>query len=393
MNDFGLKLATEDPDELLGAMEEGERGAAATPPRPALRKAFRLLDHRELLALPEPEWLVHNAIPEKASVALVGPTKQYKSFVAIDLAAHVSLGLEWQGRKVRPGRVVYVAGEGAAGMRKRLQAWAAFNGAEPDVLVLPHSLDFGTREEVDQLLAAIAARIEDGRLALLVIDTLNRCMIGDENTSEYVARFMASCDAVREATGATVFTVHHTGHTAEARPRGSSAFPAAMDAVFLCAQANGGDRVELKCDKQKDGIDGWTVEFEILPCAQSMVLKPSGVTSQKLTGQRLSALLVLHQEFGAEGATSKDWQDATGIEADSSFHKVRKWLDTQRYVRHRSKRYVVSDEGKLALSALSNSTRSTDTPPTLHSAIPTPLHSVGVYRDPTVEQGQSEEGG
>lgn len=353
----------------------------------AQRARFRLLSVEELEALPEPVWLVEKAIPDNATVALVGPTKQYKTFVALDLAARISLGAEWHGRKTRPGPVVFIAGEGAAGLRKRLLAWAAYFGATPDVLVLPHSLDFGTASDVVQLLSAIAERIPNNRVALVIVDTLNRNMLGDENVSDYVARFMAASDTIRAATGATVLVIHHTGHatngdSGKMRGRGSSAFAAAMDAVFLCTQVNGGDRVELVCDKQKDDVDGWRVEFEVVPVLHSLVVKPSGVSGVKLTGQRLHALRVLHRDFAAGGALHKEWHEATDIDAESSFDKARKWLQDNDYTRKRGKHYVVSESGKMALAAHGSSTNSTATPPQLHSVPSSSTPLVGGSLDP-----------
>lgn len=365
----------------------------ALAPAPAVARAprFQLLDVHELEAMPEPVWLVDRAIPDRATVALVGPTKQFKSFIALDLAARISLGIDWHGRRTRPGPVVFIAGEGAAGLRKRLAAWSTFHGATPDVLVLPHSLDFGAPSDVAQFLGAIAERIPDNRVALVIVDTLNRCMLGDENLSDYVSRFMAASDAIRDATGASLLVIHHAGHTANGevgkmRGRGSSAFAAAMDAVFLCAQVNGGDRAELVCDKQKDDVDGWKVEYEVVPVLHSLVLKPSGVTASKLTGQRLHALLVLHRDFTTEGALNSEWHEASEIEAGSSFDKTRKWLLDNDYARRRGKRYVVSDGGRMALSAHGHSTHSTATPPVLHSApsSPTPLGG-GSLDPPEVE--------
>ena len=358
----------------VGALAQAAASAILPVATPS-RRAYRLLDLAEMRSLPAPRWIVDRAIPEAGTVALVGPTKQYKTFVAIDLCARVSLGLEWQGRQTCHGTVVFIAGEGASGIRQRLEAWSKYWGAEPDILVLPHSINFGTATNVAQLVSAIRTRIPDGRVALVVIDTLNRNMSGDENSSEYVAQFMASCDAVRDATGATIMVVHHAGHSANGedgaklRPRGSSAFAAAMDTVLLCSQENGGDRVRLTCDKQKDGIDGWSTEFKVEQFAHSLILKPSGGAVEELTGQRLQSLLVLHREFGKDGAASGEWEEATGIDASSSFQKARKWLLDRRYVHRIAKRYAVTEAGVIALTANGSgaiSTISTAPPPHLH---------------------------
>jgi hypothetical protein len=40
-------------------------------------------------------------------------------------------GHDWQGRKVRKSRVLYVAAEGAFGLKKRIRAWTKTYGDVP----------------------------------------------------------------------------------------------------------------------------------------------------------------------------------------------------------------------------------------------------------------------
>ena len=52
----------------------------------------------------------------------------FKSFVALDWACHVALGLPWRGREVTQGDVVYVVAEGKKGIPGRVSAWEATYG-------------------------------------------------------------------------------------------------------------------------------------------------------------------------------------------------------------------------------------------------------------------------
>jgi hypothetical protein len=66
--------------------------------------------------------------------------------------------------------------------------------------------------------------------ALVVIDTLARSMgAGDENTAKDAAQFLRNCDLIRDATGAHVMVIHHTGKDEDRGARGSSALRAAVD--------------------------------------------------------------------------------------------------------------------------------------------------------------------
>ena len=63
-------------------------------------------------------------MPKDDLVVLFGASGTFKSFLAIDMALHIAHGLPWLGRKTAAGSVVYVAAEGAGGLRKRLAAYA-----------------------------------------------------------------------------------------------------------------------------------------------------------------------------------------------------------------------------------------------------------------------------
>ena len=63
---------------------------------------------------------------------------------------------------------------------------------------------------------AICEIMPDSDPALVVIDTLARSMgAGDENTAKDAAMFVRNCDLIREATGAHVMVIHHTGKDEE----------------------------------------------------------------------------------------------------------------------------------------------------------------------------------
>jgi hypothetical protein len=66
---------------------------------------------------------------EQVSV-LYGESNIGKTFIALDLALHVSLGWSWHGRQVDRGGVVYIAGEGAIGAKRRYAAFREHYGRE-----------------------------------------------------------------------------------------------------------------------------------------------------------------------------------------------------------------------------------------------------------------------
>lgn len=75
----------------------------------------------------------------------------------------------------------------------------------------------------------------------------------DENKASDMGAFIAGCDAIKAATGATVLVVHHSGKDETKGARGSSSFRAALDAEFLVKRETvGAKALVLTCTKQKD---------------------------------------------------------------------------------------------------------------------------------------------
>jgi hypothetical protein len=343
---------------------------------------FALFTEYELAALPPPVWLIDGVLPSDALTVLVGERSSYKSFLALDWAAHVVLGFEWHGRRVRPGTVVYIYAEGRSGIYPRLEAWKQFNTyPHPvEILFLPQSVLVNDPGDTAELLAAIRSRAPGG-VSLIVVDTLNRNFVGNENSTEDMTAFIRGCDRIREATGATVLVVHHKGHGEADRGRGSSALDAAADTVIMATRDD--DRVTLSCKKQKDAAEFADLALEAVPVGPSLALNPSGVNAGKLNGQRLACLRVLHDQYTAEtGASHNAWHKATGI-GSSSFSKAREWLAANSYVVSNAGKYRVTDAGRLVLGG-GRSTHSTSTPP-VQSGAPS-IHSTplggGLYRPP-----------
>src|SRR6476620_11187022 len=84
----------------------------------------------QLLAMPDPQWLVNGVLPESGLAVVYGPSGVGKSFVALDLALSIATGRDWNAHKVEAGTVVYVAAEGSVGVQQRVRAWLKVSGME-----------------------------------------------------------------------------------------------------------------------------------------------------------------------------------------------------------------------------------------------------------------------
>ena len=70
------------------------------------------------------KWLLKGVMEENSINGLFGPSGEKKSFVVIDMALHILNGKDWYGHKVKQkdATVLYIAGEGAAGINLRVNA-------------------------------------------------------------------------------------------------------------------------------------------------------------------------------------------------------------------------------------------------------------------------------
>ena len=168
-------------------------------------------------------WLDRNCLS-----MLYGPSNAGKTFVALDIAMHIAAGKSWRGLRVNGGPVLYIAAEGVAGILNRL---AAIKHNCPEMASAPFTLlPVGVDLHAQGDALAICEIMPDEAPALVVVDTLARSMgAGDENTAKDAAMFVHNCDLIREATGAHVMVIHHTGKDEDRGARGSSALRAAMD--------------------------------------------------------------------------------------------------------------------------------------------------------------------
>lgn len=184
-------------------------------------------------------WLLKNLFPQEGIGVSYGGPKTGKTFVTLGMAASIACGLDWYGHKCkRPGLVVYVSSEGGAPMAwNRVRAWAVKWGNHPgleNLLVYPGTVMMGRGVEDDARALVGWVREEASRrsvpIALVVIDTLNRNMAGDENSTEDMTGFIQVLDKVRIALGTYVHVVHHSGKDTARGARGASALTAAVDA-------------------------------------------------------------------------------------------------------------------------------------------------------------------
>jgi AAA domain len=175
----------------------------------------------------------------------------------------VALGIPYRGREVHQGTVVYVACEGVKGLTQRAEAirltWLAEDQRDPPMHMLPTQLDLIT--DAEELILDI--RDQSGDPACIVLDTLNRSIVGSESKDEDMGAYIRAADQVRTAfPHCTVILIHHCGHN-DSRPRGHSSLGAAADAQIAVKQRDSSAPVITEVEWMKDGPVGATTTSKL----------------------------------------------------------------------------------------------------------------------------------
>lgn len=214
---------------------------------------------------------------------LVGKPGSGKTFAALSMALSVASGARWCGHGVPSAApVIYVAAEGASGIRARVLAWCQTKGIDPDSLeerfhVVPRAVQMGEDDHIAQVLALVKRT----GAALVVFDTLARCTAGlEENSATDQGKAIQRADMINQQTGAAVLVVHHTAVHSE-RPRGSSAWDGAL--YSLLSITRGREDITITCDKHKDAASGCDHSFTLEPHTVSVTLMPGTSDAQRST--------------------------------------------------------------------------------------------------------------
>ena len=199
-------------------------------------------------------WLVKRWVQQQALVMVHGPSGGGKTFVVLDWCLRIASGIdEWQDQRVKPGKVVYLAGEGHHGLRGRIAAWKTRHKAGPLSMWLSRGgVDLNAPE--GYAVAAEQVRALPDRPDVIVVDTLHRFLRGDENSAQDAKTMLDACNALMDEFGCTVILVHHTGVNEEAqhRARGSSAWRGALDIEVSVVPAKGDAPMQIVQRKSKD---------------------------------------------------------------------------------------------------------------------------------------------
>lgn len=224
---------------------------------------FKLSAWRDISAPKPVNWLIEGALEANSLACLYGASGCGKSFIAVDLSLCIASGSDWHGQKVNQGSVIYFAGEGREGLRRRVAAWVQnapeCAGNVADYFLLADRaclLPDDTTDVIDTLQQVIKPR-------LLVLDTLNRTMLGDENATRDMTAYVQACDKIKAAyPELSILIIHHTGHGSQDRARGSVVLKSSLEVEIKATKTDSGV-ITLESTKAKDSEPFQPMSFQI----------------------------------------------------------------------------------------------------------------------------------
>lgn len=232
---------------------------------------FRLLSDSDLARLPPQSWLVKGIIPNASVGTIFGQSGTFKSFLALDLMAHIANGQHWFGRRASAAPAVYVPFEGQGGIPKRVAAWKqarvhqGYGDATTNMRFITDRMNLRFQADRDRLVATLRELGWAG--GVLCIDTLAQAGAGiDENSSEGMGEMIAIFQELQHRLGGVVLVIHHSGKVEAVGMRGWSGLRGAMDFSIKCQQPKDAGKLDAQfiLDKVKDDESGGTFDFSML---------------------------------------------------------------------------------------------------------------------------------
>lgn len=213
---------------------------------------------------PPVNWLLPGWLAAYEITGLYGKGGTLKTYIALGW----SLQLAYDGKKV-----LYIAAEGTSGLRSRVDAWRAkhekmaayakgWNYYNANVLIDQEAPLTSWAHALYHYLG------DKAELDLIVVDTLARNFMGDENSAKEMGQFVEGCETLRRSFKTAVLVIHHEGITT-GRDRGSPALRNATFAMFKTGdprENRSGMSVNLTCDRMKDARlpDEVRINFDLI---------------------------------------------------------------------------------------------------------------------------------
>lgn len=259
-----------------------------------------------------PDYALDGVFQSRFFYSLTGTTGTGKTAVLLLLAAATALGLPVGGRDVKPGRVVYFAGENPDDVQMRWIAAGHHLGFDPHSIDV-HFLKGAT--DVSETIELIRKDVEAlGGASLIIVDTSAAFFFGDdENSNTDAGRHARNLRQLTTLPGepAVLVACHPTKNASADNllPRGGGAFIAEVDGNLTLTKSDG--LVKLHWQGKHRGPDFEPVVFKL-----ESVTAPALVDSRGRLVPTVLARDMSEKEVGAVKRQAFSDMDAVLLEFD-----------------------------------------------------------------------------
>lgn len=228
------------------------------------------------------DYVIKGLIPKDDDTLVYGATSVGKTFFVLDMALSIATGMErYNGLRIRPGGVLYVASEAPSIVERRAWAWAQRHGLAGDALrnflLYPEPIDLSDTEadpiepgglalvnDLQDFILFAPDELECDPIQLVIIDTWAQSLSADGNDNAAVSHALRVLKRAREVQPFGAVIVHHTGHTGD-HARGASSLPNSCESVLFVSKNEDTEYIQVEQRKHRDGrVDGggWCYELE-----------------------------------------------------------------------------------------------------------------------------------
>jgi hypothetical protein len=352
--DFNDLLRSEGgADKVRDAINNAQTALVAIPVVPSIApettdNPFALIPLDEIAIEDDPPYLIEGLLPLGPALhVFFRPPKSLKSFILMWAYLHVAAGLEYMGRKVQQGMVVYVTNEGVRGVKRRLVAMRrelGIEGKDVPFFLVPVMPNLGAGPDdaiklIEQIKKSIPAGVP---VQAIAIDTLRRAIPGkDESSPKDMSVFLKNFELISEAFACLTSAVHHSPRSDDGRSSGSNALDGGADCMWGSVRGDG-DLATVTVHRMKDGREGeeWASSLkevavgvdkngkEITSCVIELadtevvrVIVDKRKRRRKLRGHAADALECLHEALAEVG----DMQVSNRIPANTRSVSIETW--------------------------------------------------------------------
>lgn len=284
------------------------------PPPPVSKMGAVGLDnlHRRDL---HHDFVIDGFLDRRGVAMMPGASGSAKTFLVLELGMCIATNRDFWGMKVKPGLVIYQAGEGKEGVTKRLDGWLQDRGVEPSAAIpfqmLPRKVNlFVDDKDTDDLIAEAWAWSEyyEQPVRLVVIDTFNKAITGaNENAGQDMSKVLSRLERISESLDCAVLVPMHKSKQGDMR--GHTSLTGDVSNVLNVTKleirdANGRQIRTVSLDKNKDGEGGRPMRFvlrqvvtgvddEGKPITTCVVDRPDGDEASLVEEGKLSAPMTI----------------------------------------------------------------------------------------------------